>query len=342
MTDTRAARLVRWTSGVIAVLVVVVICTIVAVTDDPTRIVLVGVLDSFQLAIVLTLIGCVDVAVLAFSIRAAHPLALVGVILARVAATGAVVVTGGVAMLATLETSHVSAVIDDDGCDTGYVVRETDSYGPERGVVYHMDGLVATMHGSTQTGPAATPFHDGAYTASVVDHVLRVAYAPTAGGAIDGGSTIQLIPFEDWRGACGHARPAYTPELAAPSPTPDPPVTADRAAAVLEDMYRQTLALVPDATNADGDSWEAAVPATTECDLDAMQTTVSTEFATSDNAATLAGILATWDAAGFDADRAILTDIRFDPVTGVALHITDRSTIDGLLHLSISTSCLSG
>ena len=340
MSDTRPAVIVRWATGVIAVLILVAIGSVAAVTDDPDRIVLVDTLDSLQLAVVLALIGCVDLAVFAFSIRASHPVARAGVILARLAATVAVVVVGGFAMLATLETSHVSAIIDDEGCDTGYVVRETESYGGGAGAVYLVDGVIATAQGSTPTGPAATPFHDGAYTASLVDHVLRVSYASGAGGPIDGSSRLILTPYEDVYGPCGLSRPAYVPSPVAPTPTPKPPLSLPDAEKVMADMYRQTQNVVPGATDADGDPWAPVAPTRTACDADSMQSTVSAEFATSDNAAALARILATWDAAGFAADRAIQTDIRFDPDSGVALRISDRSTIDGLIHLSLTTPCL--
>ena len=92
----RPAVVVRWATGVLAVLILVAIAVVAAVTDDPHRIVLVGTLDSWQLAVVLALIGCGDLAVFAFSIRVSHPLARAGVISARLAATVAVVVAGAV------------------------------------------------------------------------------------------------------------------------------------------------------------------------------------------------------------------------------------------------------
>ena len=340
MSDTRPAVVVRWATGVLAVLILVAIGVVAAVTDDPDRIVLVGTLDSLQLAVVLALIGCVDLAVFAFSIRVSHPLARAGVILARVAATVSVVVAGGVAMLATLETSHVSAIIDDEGCDTGYVVRETESYGGGAGAVYLVNGVVATAHGSTPTGPVATPFHDGAYTAAVVDHVLLVSYASVAGGPIDESSRLTLTPYEDVYGPCGLSRPSYVPSPVAPTPTPKPPFTLVDAEGVMAGMYRQTQNVIPGAQDANGDPWVPVAPTRRACDADSMQSTVPAEFATSDNAAAVARILATWDAAGFDTDRAIQTDIRFDPDSGVTLRISDRSTIDGLIHLSITTPCL--
>jgi len=50
-----------------------------------------------------------------------------------------------------------------------------------------------------------------------------------------------------------------------------------------------------------------------------------------------AAILAAWDAEGYAKDRAMQEDLRGNSV--VRLSARDRSSIDGLLHVSLTTEC---
>ncbi len=82
----------------------------------------------------------------------------------------------------------------------------------------------------------------------------------------------------------------------------------------------------------------ALVVAPAASDLPCDGTTgIALAFATGDNAISYASILSAWDAAGFSADRAMQEDLRYNGV--VRLSARDRSSIDGLLHFSLTADC---
>ncbi len=58
---------------------------------------------------------------------------------------------------------------------------------------------------------------------------------------------------------------------------------------------------------------------------------------TDDNAASYAAILDAWTAEGYAEDRAMQEDLRDNGV--VRLSARDRSSIDGLMHFSLTADC---
>ena len=337
MADARRVAVgIRVLTAVVAVLVAAAMIAVAAATSEEGEgtTVLVGTLDSPQIVAVLILLGMIDLAVLVFSLRATRVAARVAVIVARVAATGAVLVAGAGVFLATFPTTIVSPLIDDDGCDTGYLVREENHWLSSSSSLYRMDGLVATSVASIWNADGGMPFHEGAYGVSDENGTLRVSAA----------SVVETVTVPELTGhvpECGKKRPTYQAGRPAPTPTAPTPVSLGRAEAELERMYAATLAAVPGAVGTDGRAVASSAPTRTTCDRGAAQSALTFAFATEDNAASLEKILATWDAAGYEVDRAIQTDIRFDPVTTVTLRIVDRSTIDGTIHGTITSGCLS-
>ncbi|MFL0566426.1 hypothetical protein ACH0CG_11755 [Microbacterium sp. 179-I 1D1 NHS] len=320
---------IRVAAAVVAVLIVGSMTAVTALTTANTT-VLVGTLDSPQIMAVLVLAGAVDAVVVAFSLRGQSIAGRVGVVLTRMILSGAVVVAGAGVFLATLSTTVVSTLVDDDGCDTGYVVREETHWLSSSSTLYRMDGFVGTRAATLSNPDAAMPFHDGEYAVTTQNGTLRVSSASAEGGPV-------AVPKLTPRAAdCGLTRPTH--QAAPPAPTPAAPITLDRAEAEVTEMYARTRASVAGDHGPAGETPTA--PTRTECDSSTARSSVTFTLATPDNAASVARILATWDAAGYERDRAIQLDIRFDPETTVSLRLADRSTIDGLIHATIATACL--
>lgn len=336
MADARRVAVgIRVITAVVAVLIVAAMIAVAAATSEEGEgtTVLVGTLDSPQIVSVLILLGMIDLSVLAFSLRARRVAGRVAVIVARVAATGAVLVAGAGVFLVTFPTVVVSPLIDDDGCDTGYLVREEDHWLSSSSSLYRVYGLVATRVATISNADGGTPFQDGAYGVSEEDGSLRVS-TTSAGDGVAVPELTGRVP------ECGKTRATFPADRPTPTPTAPTPVSLERAEAELERMYAATLAAVPGAVSADGRAVASSATARTTCDSRASQSALTFAFTPDDNETSLAKILATWDAAGYKADRAIQTDIRFDPATTVTLRIADRSTIDGTIHGTISTGCL--
>ncbi|WP_036324046.1 hypothetical protein [Microbacterium sp. 11MF] len=341
MADARRVAVgIRVLTAVVAVLIAAAMIAVAVSTSEEGEgtTVLVGTLDSPQIVAVLILVGVIDLTVLVFSLRATRVAGRVGVIVARVAATGAVLVAGAGVFLATFPTTIVSPLIDDDGCDTGYLVREENHWLSSSSSLYRMDGLVATGVATISNADGGMPFHERAYGASEEDGTLRVSAASAGSGVVE---TVTVPELTGHVPECGLKRPTYQADRPSPTPTAPAPVSLERAEAELERMYAATLAAVPGAVGTDGRAVASSAPTRTTCDRGAAQSALTFAFATEDNAASLEKILATWDAAGYEVDRAIQTDIRFDPITTVTLRIADRSTIDGTIHGTITSGCLS-
>ncbi len=140
--------------------------------------------------------------------------------------------------------------------------------------------------------------------------------------------------------AVGNA-PAVAPIPPSP-PAPDP-LTVDEARAEILAMVSTTIdAAAAPVTTADG-SPPIVDPAQLQaapCGEVGSRLTLTAELATADNAASLVAILAAWDAAGYLPDRAMQEDIRYSTTLPVErLSIRDKTTIDGLLHLSVQSAC---
>lgn len=332
MSEVRRGTLgIRVSAAVVAVMIVGGMTAVAALTTGKAT-VLVGTLDSPQIMAVLVLAGAVDAAVVAFSLRGQSIAGRVGVVLTRVILSGAVVVAGAGVSLATLSTTVVSRLVDDDGCDTGYVVREETHWLSSSSTLYRMDGLVGTRAATLSNPDAAMPFHDGEYAVTTQNGTLRVSSASAENGPV-------AVPKLKPRAAdCGLKRPTYQAAPPAPTPTAAAPITLDRAEAEVTEMYARTRASVAGAHGAAGETPTA--PTRTGCDSSTARSSVTFTLATPDNTASVAKILATWDAAGYERDRAIQLDIRFDPESTVSLRLADRTTIDGFIHATITTACL--
>ena len=126
------------------------------------------------------------------------------------------------------------------------------------------------------------------------------------------------------------------------APAPDP-LTIDEAREEMLAMLSTTIdAAAAPVTTADGSppAADASQLQAAPCGEAGSRLALTTELATADNAASLAAILAAWDAAGYLPDRAIQEDIRYSTSLPVErLSIRDRTTIDGLIHLRIESAC---
>ncbi len=92
-------------------------------------------------------------------------------------------------------------------------------------------------------------------------------------------------------------------------------------------------------TTVDAGGSPVRAPSASELPCDG-RTGVDLAFSTDDNAASYEAILAAWDAAGYSSDRAMQEDLRYDGV--VRLSARDRTTIDGLVHVSLTAECRAG
>lgn len=131
--------------------------------------------------------------------------------------------------------------------------------------------------------------------------------------------------------------------IPAPVPTPTPPpLTADEVRARMREMIAITLDASGTVFGADRqmltvDSVDIVAGA---CNESGSALWAELSLRGEDNAAILQRILAAWDEAGFAPDRAIQQDIRYsddDPVE--TMTIRDKTTIDGLVHMSIAGRC---
>ena len=135
--------------------------------------------------------------------------------------------------------------------------------------------------------------------------------------------------------------PAVAP-IPSPSPAPDR-LTVDDAREEMLVMLSTTIdAAAAPVTTADGSPpiVDPGQLRAAPCGEVGSRLALTTELATADNAASLVAILAAWDAAGYLPDRAMQEDIRYSTALPVErLSIRDKTTIDGLIHLSIQSAC---
>ncbi|MFB7894428.1 hypothetical protein ACFC1I_19655 [Microbacterium sp. NPDC056044] len=135
--------------------------------------------------------------------------------------------------------------------------------------------------------------------------------------------------------------PAVAP-IPSPSPAPEMLTVDDAREEVLVMLSTTIGAAAAPVTTSDG-SPPLVDPAQLQaapCGGVGSRMAFTTELATADNAASLVAILAAWGAAGYLPDRAMQEDIRYSTTLPVErLSIRDKTTIDGLLHLSIQSAC---
>lgn len=147
-------------------------------------------------------------------------------------------------------------------------------------------------------------------------------------------------------GAIAISAAGSTPAMAPPPPEPEqspPPLGTAEARAELVRLARLSLeATVGPAVDAEGAVASADEPVIVSSPCGEIGAVLSMElvFSSTDPAASLASILAAWDAEGYAPDAAMQTSIRYSDTLPVAsLHASDRSSIDGMLHLRLTSAC---
>lgn len=136
--------------------------------------------------------------------------------------------------------------------------------------------------------------------------------------------------------------PAIAPPVATPLATPTPFTADDSRAGITEMVNTSFDAAVGPVTDASGStlSPDSIAPIATACGETGSQLSLSVAFKTQDNARSLAQILHAWDTAGYAPDRAMQEDIRYSESLPIArMSIRDRTTIDGLIHMNLTTRC---
>ncbi|MFF7682987.1 hypothetical protein ACFZA2_09495 [Microbacterium sp. NPDC007973] len=247
------------------------------------------------------------------------------------------VVLLGALLLAAFTTGGTVVPLVVDGCRSGYVVSERRPWDETDVRVLRVDGLTGTLVASGTARDGGHPFADGDYRVVSDGENLRVRSS-----RLTGPTFVLPVLAGPVSGSCG------LPDGQAPLPTPtaEPaarqseegpapaPLLGDTRAEVAR-MVQVTLdAATAPVRDADGAFVEAPAASDLPCD---GTTGIALVFATGDNSASYASILAAWDAEGFSADRAMQEDLRDNGV--VRLAARDRSTIDGLLHLSLTAPC---
>ena len=272
------------------------------------------------------------------------------VIPARICAVGATCLA---AFLWTLTAEASVTPLLNGGCPTGYVVVERSFLLAGSGTVYRSDGIFVSAVAYTSGDDGYRPFEDEAYVVEG-DDPLRVWY--TIDGSPGDDQAVSTLGQPDLvlPALIAAAEPSCDPQDAAPrGPIPDPttptepsPVTSAEAETARDAMVRRSLdAAVGPVEDAAGTAADQAVfPMTTvACDENGAQTTTVLDLRTADNARSLEQILAEWDNAGYLADRAMQEDLRYsDSLPIERMSIRDTTTIDGLIHLRITTRCTAG
>ncbi|PVW02962.1 hypothetical protein DEA06_14405 [Microbacterium sp. Gd 4-13] len=231
------------------------------------------------------------------------------------------------------------------GCETGYVVEEEAFLLAGWGTVYRTDGVLVTAVERTGGDDGYRPFEDGAYAVVDDGDSLRVWYTfnfdySAAPVATDRDPDFTLPKLTDRSVSCGVTTGTRTPLLIRSTASP---FAIDEARAGLEEMVVASLAAaVGPVHTATGDPIDpnelAAVQSA--CGENDARLGIAIEFTTADNAASLAQILQTWDTAGYSSDRAIQEDIRYSDILPIErMSIRDSTTIDGLIHMQITTQC---
>jgi hypothetical protein len=127
------------------------------------------------------------------------------------------------------------------------------------------------------------------------------------------------------------------------TPPPLPPIVVDDARDEMLRMLQATAdAAVAPVMTGDGAPLVIAdsLLAASACDEGGSRLTAAIDVTTGDNAGSLTAILAAWDTAGYLPDRAMQEDIRYSTTLPVErMSIRDTSTIDGMLHLTVTGTC---
>lgn len=261
----------------------------------------------------------------------------------RVIAIGAMALGG---LNFSLTDDSVTPIVA-NGCATGYVATERSFLFAASGSIRRMDGLIGTSVGRTEVDDGHKPFQQQSYIAVTEGDTLRVWNTyQSAGERLSTSSAPSFVlPRLVAETNCGlaggidaDARPLPVPTVptipAGPGEGPAPaPATDTRTEIAL--MVQRTLdAAGGHVVDAEGAPMSAPLPSDLSCD---GTTAYDLVIRTDDNATSYAAILAAWDAEGYAKDRAMQEDLRYNSV--VRLSARDRSSIDGLLHFSLTAEC---
>ena len=233
------------------------------------------------------------------------------------------------------------------GCETGYVVEERSFLLAGFGTVYRQDGIFYTRMAATTGDDGYRPFRNNAY--AVIDDGTSLHVWYSIGQGYDGGPvpttgepafTLPKVTGRDF--TCGLARPAVQGAPAPTPSTPTPPTIAGSQQSIEEMAAMSLSAAVGVVQDENGQVFDLdAVQATSAaCDETGARITLTLAFQTADNAASLGRILAAWVKADYLPDRAIQEDIRYSDSRPVeTMSIRDKTTIDGLIHMQITSRC---
>lgn len=248
---------------------------------------------------------------------------------------------GGAAL--TLADESVTPIVA-DGCGTGYVVSERAFLLASSGEVLRLDGVVGTRVVSTNVDDGHKPFQQRSYVAIAGGDTLRVWHTfKSAAEGVSASAVPQfVVPRLAFASGCGLAGGEPVVPTTAPWRSDADEEPSESAPSDTRERVAAMAALTVDTV--EGTAVDAAgspirVPKAAELACDGT-TGVDLTFATADNAASYAAILAAWTAAGYASDRAMQEDIRSDGA--VRLSARDRTTIDGMLHLRIGGPCVTG
>lgn len=324
-----------------AAIAVLVTLLAISTTSNGTVSVLIGTLGSDRLA-GLALIAAFACLAVGLNLIPVPRLWLLLLVPARLAAV-AVTCLGGFVWFLTSGATVVPIV--SAGCETGYVVEEESFLLAGWGTVYRTDGLLVTAVEQTGGDDGYHPFEDGAYAVVDDGDSLRVWYTfnfdyYAAPVVTDRDPDFTLPKLTDRNVLCGVSAGTRTPP---PTPPVPPVYTIDEVRDGLEEMVAATLAApIGTVHTAAGDPIDPQGLAviTTECDDGGSRVGVGLEFKTADNAASLARILQAWNSAGYSSDRAMQEDIRYSDTLPIEkMSVRDSTTIDGLIHMAITSRC---
>ncbi|WP_144833380.1 hypothetical protein [Microbacterium sp. BH-3-3-3] len=250
-------------------------------------------------------------------------------------------VLGGLAF--SLTDEPVTPIVA-NGCETGYVVTERAFLFGASGSVRRLDGPIGTSVGRTEVDDGHMPFDQGSYIAVTDGYTLRVwnTFQSATERLSVASAPSFVLPRLVTDTDCG-----LTGGLAAEEDTPPPPRAAVEPAegpapspatdarVELARMVQLTLeAAGAPVTDAAGGAVTAPAASDLACD---GTTAYDLAIRTDDNASSYAAILDAWSAEGYSADRAMQEDLRYNGT--VSLSARDRSTIDGMLHFSLTAEC---
>lgn len=339
----RGRRIVALIAGAILGSATVVLAALLSIStaSDGATSVLIGTLDSDRLGglALIAAWGALAAGLCVIPVPRAWLLLLVPARIAAVGATG----LAGIAWILTSSATVVPLVAA--GCETGYVVEEESFLLAGWGTVYRRDGLLVTIADEFTADDGYHPFADGAYTVVDADDSLHVWYSfafdySAVPVSTDRDPDFVLPKVTDRVLSCGISTGARTP--IPPAPTA-PAYDVDEARAGLENMVAASLdAAVGPVLDSAGKPFDLELfsPVSTACGENGTRTGLGLTFRTADNGASLARILQVWDAAGYSSDRAMQEDIRYSDALPVEkMSIRDSTTIDGLIHMQVTSPC---